>query len=135
MKKVIITSIPKCEQRYPTVGDYFYSDDDGSLLILVSEMKEERFEFLVAVHEYIEAMLCKFSGVTIDSIDKFDIGYERSRLSHGDEEPGFEPTAPYVKQHTIATSIEMMLCQELGISWKEYGDYTDKLMMSMQVTG
>jgi len=119
----LISAIPHNEQRYPTVGDYFKVGNVDH--IRISKMKDERYQFLVAVHEYIEMNLCKFQGITNESIDKFDIAFESRRKDAS--EPGFEPDAPYVRQHTIATSVEMMLCNELGISWKEYSEYVDAL--------
>lgn len=119
----LISAIPHKDQRYPTVGDYFKVGNVDH--IRVSKMKDPRYEFLVAVHEYIEMNLCKYNGITNESIDNFDLEFEGKRTNAS--EPGFEPAAPYVKQHTIATAVEMLLCQELGISWKEYSEYVDGL--------
>ena len=56
--KILIETIKHSEQRYPTVGDY-WTDSDGTLQVRVSEMGDDRYALLVAVHEVIEAFLCQ----------------------------------------------------------------------------
>lgn len=111
--RVQIETILHEEQRYTTVGDWFL-DDSGKLIIRVSQLSDWRREMLIAIHELIEWFLCQNSGIDQKTVDKFDMEFK------GDDEPGDDPKAPYVKQHCIATGIERLLCAELGISWKEY---------------
>src|SRR6267378_1867736 len=77
--KISVSSIPHSEQRYPTVGDYFYSE--GALQIRVSDLGDSRMEACVAVHEIIEALLCEARGVKEKVVDKFDLAYEARRAS------------------------------------------------------
>ena len=108
-----IATIPHGEQRYETVGDYWI-DAAGTLQIKVSALGDWRAERLVAIHELIEQTLTQAAGITNEAIDAFDMG-------HPDlSDPGADPRAPYHRQHTIATGIEMLLCAELGLSWAEY---------------
>lgn len=128
MLEVHIKTIPHKKQRYETVGDWWW--EKNTLQMRISDMENWRYEFLVAVHEYIEAMLCKHSGVSQKSVDSFDIKFEKDRLKFkwGNEpEPGNDPRAPYFFQHNIATGIERILATLLGVNWDEY----DKTVMSL----
>ena len=53
--KIVIETVD--HQRYPTAGDWQLKPD--GLHILLSRMSDRRYEFLVGMHEAIEAYLCK----------------------------------------------------------------------------
>lgn len=110
--KILIESRPHAELRYDTQGDYFVLPD-GTLKIEVMEVPDERYMALVAVHELIEALSCKFKGITIQQVDDFD-------FSSKADDPGMESDAPYRKQHLIATGQEMILAAEWDVDWKQY---------------
>jgi hypothetical protein len=147
--------IPHDCQRYDTVGDWTF-EADGTLNVNVSRITalerapvdvEELFgqhqthyrlipdveqtdsEFLIAIHEIIEAYLCKKASVTQEQVDRWDMNWANWRTStYGENwprEPGEDPQAPYHVQHLIAQSIEMMLCAQLGLSWKEHCEKVD----------
>lgn len=117
--KITIETIPHNQHRYQTVGDWFY-DDAGNITIRVSALSDWRREMLIAVHELIEVLTCKNNGVTQEIVDAFDTAFEKDRHPDNVDEPGDEPSAPYVKQHCLATGIERILAQQWGVSWKEY---------------
>ena len=96
--KIIIETVD--HQRYPTAGDWQLKPD--GLHVLVSRMSDQRYEFLVGMHEAIEAYLCKRAGISQAAVDRFDQAYERRRKSGGDSEPGDDPNAPYHKEHMFA---------------------------------
>jgi hypothetical protein len=73
-----------------------------------------RLEALVAVHELIEALLCRVDGVTEDEVDHFDFNFK------GDAEPGDDPNAPYYEQHQRASGYERLLAADLQVNWAEY---------------
>ncbi len=117
-----IMTIPHGEQRYDTVGDY-WDEEDHETQFRISQMQNDDHEFLVAVHELIEYYLVKKRGIKIEDIDAFDIKFEKERAEgmHGpDDEPGFAPDAPYLREHTFATKFERMVADELGVNWEEY---------------
>jgi len=120
--KITIETVPHKEQRYPTVGDWFY-DECGDIVIRVSHLKDWRHEMLVAVHELVELLACKQDGVRQEDVDRFDMDYEKNRRP-GDltSEPGDDPNAPYADQHCLATGIERILAQQLGVKWSDYAD-------------
>lgn len=111
--RVIIDTIPHSEQRYDTCGDY-WTDEDGTLQVRISDMGDARYEAMVMIHELVERMLCEARGITNKQIDDFDFVYK------GEGEPGDDPAAPYQNEHLIATGIEKMLCAGLGIRWADY---------------
>lgn len=127
--RIVIETTPHDLQRYETVGDW-YETPDGTLHIRVSDMKDKHYEFLVAMHELIEAWLCKQRGITDAEVTAFDVAFEsaRARGEYADDaEPGAHPDAPYHDEHFFATNIERMLAYEMGIDWEAY----DKMVMSL----
>jgi hypothetical protein len=138
MRKMAITirAIPHDEHRYATVGDWQFDEvasvtqGDEPLCILhikVSQLSDWRREALVAVHELVEALICKHAGVTTEQVDEFDMNFEATRKDGDDSEPGDDPKAPYCRQHQIATVIEKLLSVELSVNWKEYEDELNSL--------
>lgn len=119
--KIIIETIEHKDHRYDTVGDWFY-DADGTLHIKVSKLSDRRRERLIAIHELVEVLTCDLDGITQEVVDKFDMEYEASRHPDNEEEPGDDPSAPYVKQHCLATGVERILAAAWGVNWKEYED-------------
>jgi hypothetical protein len=86
-------------------------------------MKDQRYAFLVALHEMIEYELCKKNGITDREVVAFDVNFEAERrmnLHPIEAEPGNDPRAPYRSEHDFATMIEMMVAQKLGVSWSDY---------------
>ena len=115
-----IAQVPHRKQRYETVGDWI---PGKPAQIRVSKMKDQRYVFLVALHEMIEYELCKMHGITDEEVVAFDVNFEAERkmnLHPVDAEPGDHPKAPYRNEHEFATMIEMMVAQKLGVSWSDY---------------
>jgi len=83
-------------------------------------MSDGRYEQLVALHEQIEAELCDEAGIDEDKVTEFDKQYEADRRPGDVSEPGDSKSAPYYKQHQIATAIEKLLAVELGVNWQDY---------------
>src|SRR5664280_805781 len=110
--EISIKTIPHNQQRYETVGDYWW-DENGNLQIRVSDMGNQDFEYLVAEHELKEAYLCKKRGIKEPDIMAFDIAHPDS------DEPGAEPDAPYYKEHMFASAIEMLIAEQLNVNWQE----------------
>lgn len=113
MIKVTIETIPHSAHRYNTIGDWLV-DQNGALIIRVSDLADWRLEMLVAIHELIEAALCAHANITQEKVDAFDMNYK------GDEEPGDDPKAPYAGPHCVATGVERIIAACMGISWSKY---------------
>ena len=118
MTNIFILSIPHSSQRYNTCGDWM-TESKNELTVLVSECTDDS-EFLVAIHELVEAYLCKKAGITQEMVDAFDLAYEGN-------EPGDNPYAPYHAQHKIAERVEKDLCFALGLTWEEHERIIDGL--------
>lgn len=127
--KIVIETIAHEEQRYPTCGDYF--EENGVQRVLVSNMGNEDYEFLVAVHELVELWLTKRRGISEESISAFDKTFEKQRevgmLDELNAEAGDDPNAPYQNEHNFATGIERMVCAAIGIKWYDYEEAIKKL--------
>ena len=124
--KIQLRTIPHSEQRYETVGDW-ENLPDGSLRISVSDMGNDDYAFLVAIHDAVEVWLCTKRGITDEAVSAFDIEYEKNRPEGDESEPGDHPDAPYRKEHFFATNIERMIALELGVDWAQY----DQKVMSL----
>ena len=123
-----IRTIPHKEQRYDTAGDY--TEDEGLLTIRVSKLGEWKMDACMAIHELVEALLCKARGIKFERIDEFDKAFEERRaagLEREYAEPGLSPESPYFREHIAAMKIEECLADELGISWSEYSRRVDAL--------
>ena len=117
--RIVIETIDHSKQRYPTVGDW-QIDKAGNLHITVSKMSDQRYEFLVAAHEMIEAYLAMHAGVSPEAVDRFDRAYEAKRYPGDDSEPGDDPRAPYHRHRMFASKIERSLAKQLGVDWRAY---------------
>ena len=124
--KYIIETIPNEQMRYPTCGDYF-TGPDGTEHIVVSDMGNDDYAFLVMIHEFAEQYLTKRRGITEESITAFDEEFERNRPEGNVDEPGDDPQAPYQNEHCLATAIERMMAAALGVKWQEYDNAISEL--------
>jgi len=116
----VISQVPPRKQRYETVGDWI---PGNPVKIRVSKMKDERYVFLVALHEMVEYELCRMNGIADSEVVEFDINFEkerRERLHSIDAEAGDDPRAPYRDEHGFASMIERMVAQKMGVSWSAY---------------
>lgn len=121
--QIEIKTVPQTAQRYVTVGDWFDVEKvylpklerpEPISMVVVSELGDSRYEFLIAVHEMIEMFLCKQRGISAGSVDQFDMNWK------GEGEPGDDPAAPYFREHQFALAVERMVAHELGVNWAEY---------------
>ena len=117
MSRIIIQAVTPDQVRLsayaePGSGDWFYSPG-GDLHIQVTckgerDVIDRKELFLVALHELVEAVLCRHDGVPQAAVDTFDTVF------NGDGEPGDHPEAPYQKQHRMACLIEFTTALFLG---------------------
>ena len=114
IQRIIIDFIPQSEQRYETVGDWFYSDDE-TLVLKISKMDDERHEQLIAVHELVEALVCNIHEVSQEAVDAFDMGAGKDL-----DDPGDSPDAPYHAEHMLASAVERIMASAFGADWEEY---------------
>ena len=127
--RIVIDVVPHNQQLYETVGDY-HLDTNGDLHIYVSELGDPRYNFLVAIHELVEAGLVDDRNISENSISSFDKLFEDLRPEGNTDEPGDELAAPYRKEHCTATGIERIMASELNVAWKEYDKTVNDLSQS-----
>lgn len=113
-----IKIIPESEQRKEVNGCDWFWDEQENLQVRVSPLSDWRREFLLGIHEAVEAVMCKHNGVTQKQVDEFDIEYDKTHSF--DLNAGDDPAAPYRREHCFATAIERILCAELDVNWLEY---------------
>src|ERR1017187_469402 len=112
-----VNVIPHIEQRYDTVGDWEFWEAPKyrhGLTVRVSQSGHEATNILVAIHEIIEAYLCKANAVSGGQVDAWD----KDHLDSPD--PGSIPGCPYYREHMFATMIERAMAAELNIDWDEH---------------
>jgi hypothetical protein len=114
LPEIFSQTIDHKNQRYDTAGDYTFDDEKERWDFLISKMDKAEYEFMVFVHELVEAFLCYRNGVAEEDITNFDLAH----IEHPD--PGRIKTAPYHTEHMFAMKIERMLCKKLGLNWEKY---------------
>jgi hypothetical protein len=124
---IIIKTIPHSNQRYETIGDWIFNDN-GDLEIYISDTGNIKYEFLIAIHEAIEAFLCMDRNIQEKDVYNFDLLYESQREPNDYSEPGDHFLAPYRKEHFFATNIERLIAAELNINWQEYDNDINKII-------
>ena len=112
-------SIDPLLMRYATTGDWEVIGDLLSITVADYGGQEDS-AFLVALHELVESFLCKKAGIAEEDVSRFDI--ENPHL----EEPGDSPEAPYYNQHLIATMIEKIVCEHIGMNWEAHNDWVQR---------
>lgn len=127
-QKITIEVINHKSQRYETCGDWQFKDDNN-LLIRVSNLNDTKMNCCVALHELIEALLCKFATpeVTEKVVDEFDFAFEKNRKRGDTSEPGEDARAPYFEQHLFASGIERAFAYALKVNWEDYETRIDSL--------
>lgn len=129
--RVVIETIPHNKQRYDTVGDWWW--DAGVLHIRVSRLNNAEEEHLIAIHEYVEALLCAEQNIDQNEVTDFDKrwlnGPYHTPFRPGDRraEPGDSPEAPYHLQHGVATGIERILASAMNLNWGIYEQHLSEL--------
>jgi len=127
--EIHIKSVDRSKIRNNDVGDYFY-DANGVLNILVAELGDKKKESLIVMHELWEVLTTEANGVSEKEITDWDAYCEKAKeigTMNDDIENGFRHDAPYRKQHTQSTGIELLLAAELGVDWAEYENLINNL--------
>ncbi len=94
MKIILKTGKPRFDQ----LGDWPTYDE-----IIVAEQNNWRSEFLIALHELVEAQICKARGISPEMVDTFDANWNNSG------EPGDSPQSPYFIAHQVAMIVERLV--------------------------
>lgn len=122
--------------RIRDVGDYYQAivplgAEEEPLKIIVARMENPDYEFLIALHEMIEAYLIKRRGLNLKKIDEWEERFERE-VQEGKRPKNAiaekQKDCPYRKEHEIAIKIEKTLAKYLKVNWKKYEEAMDKIL-------
>jgi len=108
-----------------TGADWWFNDNGDLEVRVAAELKDWREAMSLAIHEAVEALMCKHNGVTVDQVDEFDSKFKDD--NEIDVNAGDESDAPYRLEHTYATAVERIMTGVLGVDWKEYDTRLGKL--------
>ena len=122
-----IDTIPHANQRYDTIGDWYYDERTRVPRIFVSQLGNWKYEFLVALHEMIEWSLCNLASISPEDVDKWDMEHLDS------DDPGSIPGCPYFYQHKTALLIERITAHVMHVSWDDYEDAIEKVSATYPV--
>lgn len=125
MLDIKIKTVPEASVRAEQSGDWWYDQKrQGRITVsVVGDTFCTESELAIAIHELVEAFLCRRDGVTEQEVVDFDTLYESERKQgrhHKDEEPGDDPRSPYRLQHAAAIHVERAVCLALDLMWKEH---------------
>ena len=120
-----IQVIPNEQHRPGISGADWYFDQAGDLQVRISKMSDWRYETCLAVHEMVEAILCKYNGVTVAQVDEFDRPFEEAKDNVTNV--GDKTNAPYRREHCFATAAERIVAAELNVPWQDYDDELAKI--------
>ena len=115
--RVEIKTIDPALIRYPTAGDWQWLADGALQVTMPDYGGQDQSALLVALHELVEAWLCKRDGVTDQEVTKWDT--DNPAL----EEPGDDPRAPYHIQHQAAMLTEKTVAMAFGADWDAHNQW------------
>lgn len=126
-KRINIEFIDGKDQRYPTCGDYWETDNSYEFRITKQDNSDKNI--LILIHEIVEYFLCTKKGISEKVITDFDLLWNQCAGTNKADEPGNEGgkfelvgKAPYYKEHRFAENIERQIALEMDIDWSEYSD-------------
>ena len=134
---VSIVVLPLACMRIPgQVGDWILQG--RTISVAVADTGNWRCNFLLALHEAVEARLCVRHGVQQVVVDEWDQRYAARRARQlfearasglvdaqfaaevWPEEAGDAPMAPYHREHVWATHVERVASLLLLVRWQGY---------------
>lgn len=120
-QKINIEVVSLKNQRYETLGDYFFKK--GVLHFKITDTGNQLYNKLILIHELVEQTLTEALGIKEEQILRHDLQFEKL-LKDGkvsfDDEPGDHKNSPYRKEHIIAEVVERIMINHLNMSFKEY---------------
>ena len=122
-RKIVMEVIPHQEHRYDTLGDYW--QDGDTLHFRTSDLGDWRYNFSVLLHEFVEYAVLLHKGVPEADVLAFDLAVPSD--SPFADDPGFDPKAPYHKEHVLADTLERLLSIFLDFEVSDPWKAADKL--------
>ena len=123
----ILKTAPMKRIRNNQAGDWKV----GKHIVAISaKMDCSESELAIAIHELIEAWICRKQGITDEQVTAFDAMFEneRNRGQHNlFDEAGDDVRAPYFDAHQRATSVENEVCSALKLTWSQHESNVNSL--------
>jgi len=121
--KITLEVIPHEQQRLGAIGDWWF-EQNGDLQVRVSDLGDDRYNFLVLRHEMDEAILCQQAGITTEMVDE-----DQKNAADTDDPDSFSgyPGARLQKQHNDALAAEWIMSRLLGVDWESYGEAAERV--------
>jgi len=130
MKEIRMRVVDHQSQRYDTLGDYWKEDD--TWYITVSDLGDWRYNFSILLHEFIEFAIIQHKGIPENEVIEFDLSVLKD--SKYAEDPGFDPKAPYHREHVLADTVERLISMFLDFEVSEPWEAARKLPKWMDRT-
>lgn len=106
-------------------GYYLDADQQGHVIRFeIRETGNHYYNVLILIHELIEQALCRRHGITEADTDVWDATHFMDA-----NEPADIKGSPYRAEHRYAEKIERIICNKLGIRWKDYERCLDNLCL------
>lgn len=124
MKKqqIQIEIVPLKEQRYETLGDYFFKK--GVLHFKITDTGNPLYNKMILIHELVEQTLTEAKGIKESQILRHDLEFEKlikDGLVDSDAEPGEHRNSPYRQEHLTAELVERLILTNLNqMTFAEY---------------
>jgi hypothetical protein len=135
MLKINIRTKPIRKFRTKDVGDYYWIispvPEENVLKIVIAEMENPDYEFLVALHEFIESYLLIRRKANFEEIEKWENQFLKEKEEGRRPQnavAGEQKDCPYRKEHTFATKVEKIVAKHLKVNWRQYDKYLDNLL-------
>ena len=126
---ILVQLVDHADQRYATSGDWIWRN--GNLIVSVSDTGSDMSNLLVAIHEMVEAYLCRRDGIREEDVTAFDMQFVGSK---GEGEPGVAIGSPYKPQHQAAESVERLAALVLGVDWNDHDNAVEALFGRTRTT-
>lgn len=123
--EIQIEFIPHEKQMYSTCGNWRVVPGVGEkkvLLISISKTGERKSDWLIALHELAESIMCYSKSISPEVVDSYDQHFESNRKEDDNSEPGDHFACPYHSQHSLATAIERIASVAMDVGWLEHDE-------------
>jgi hypothetical protein len=115
---------------YPDCGSWKVNADNSPAFIGAADTGDDISNAAILLHEFIEVMMCWIHGVKEESVSKFDkMWFEEQEkgLHTSDDEPGYDPRAPYRDWHLVAERFEREFVVQAGMMWNQHCENINKV--------
>ena len=110
-------------RSHPDIGDYQVNADNSPAVIAAADTGDDISNCAVLIHEIVESLYNWVHGVKEQDVTRFDQMWfkEQEEGKHReDDEPGYDPRAPYRDGHLVAERVEREFLIQCGLTWEQH---------------